>query len=69
MISKGCLYHIVIVKYLVSETPPNDSVPIVREFTEVFQDNLLGIFPEWEIYFGIELLLNTNLISIQLITR
>ena len=45
-----------------SKTPPIESVPIVREFLEVFPDDLPGITPEWEIYIGIDLY--TNAISI-----
>ena len=36
MISRGCLYNIVRVKYLDFEVPPIESVPVVREFQEVF---------------------------------
>ena len=52
LIAKGCLYHIVIVMDLESEVPPIDSVPVVREFLEVFTDDLPGIPPEWEIDFA-----------------
>ncbi|KAH0680772.1 hypothetical protein KY284_021857 [Solanum tuberosum] len=64
MISKGCIYHIVRVKDIESETSPLESVPVVREFPEVFPDDLPGIPPEWEIDFGIDLLPNTQPISI-----
>ena len=49
IISKGCLYHKVRVQDLDSEIPPIGSVPIVREFQEVFSTNYPGILPEWEI--------------------
>ena len=64
MISKGCLYHIVRVQNLESEVPPIESVPIVSEFSEVFPNDLHGIPPEREIEYGIELLPDTNPISI-----
>ena len=64
MMSKGCLYHIVRVQNLESQIPPIESVPIVREFPEVFPNDLPHIPPEWEIYFGINLLLDINPISI-----
>ena len=40
MISKGCLYPIVRVKDLDSENPPIELVPVVREFLEVFLNDL-----------------------------
>ena len=40
------------------------SCPVVREFPEAFPNDLPEIPPEWEIDFGIELLLDTNPISI-----
>ena len=39
MISKGFHYHIVRVKELEIEVPPLESVPVVREFLDVFLDN------------------------------
>ena len=56
MISKRCLYHIIRVKYLESENPPIELDPVVREFPDVFPNDILGIPPELEIYFGIDLL-------------
>ena len=38
----------------------------MREFLEVFSNDLPGIPPEWEIYFGIDLLSDTNPITIPL---
>ena len=55
MIIKGCLYHVVSVKDLECESPSIKSVPIVREFPEVFPNNLTRVPPEWEIVFGIDL--------------
>ena len=46
LISKGCLYHILRFKDLESETPPLESVPIVKDFGEVFPDDLPRIPPE-----------------------
>ena len=53
MISNGCLYHIVRVKVLDSKIPPIESVPIVREFSEVVPNDLLEIPLEREIDVGI----------------
>ena len=64
MISKGCLYHIVRVQDLDSEIPHIESVPVVSEFLEIFPNELPGIPPEQEIDFGIDLLSDTNPISI-----
>ncbi len=63
MISKGCLYHIVRVQNLDSKIAPIDSVRVVREFPEVFANDLSGIPPEREIDFDIDLLLDKNPIS------
>ena len=38
-------------------------VPIVREFIKIFPEQLLGLPPEWEIPFEIELLPGTEPIS------
>ena len=64
MISNGCLYHIVRVQDLDSEIFPIESVSVVSEFLEVFPNDLPGIPLEQEIDFRIELLRNTNPISI-----
>ena len=66
MILKGCLYHIVIVQDLDSKIHPIESVPVVSEFPKVFLNELSDIPPEWEIDFGIDLLPNTNPISISI---
>ena len=60
MISKGYLYHLVWVKDSSLETPFLESVPVVCEFPEVFPKDLLGVPPEREIDFGIDLLLDTQ---------
>ncbi|KAH0725455.1 hypothetical protein KY284_001320 [Solanum tuberosum] len=46
------------------ETPPIQSVPVVSKFPEVFPDDLLGVPPESEIDFGIDILPDTRHISI-----
>ena len=51
MISKWCLYHIVRVQDLDTKIPPIESVPVVREFPDIFPNYLLGISPESEIDF------------------
>ncbi|WMV08943.1 hypothetical protein MTR67_002328 [Solanum verrucosum] len=64
MISKGCMYHLVRVRDMDFETPSLDLVSVVNEFPKVFLDDLLGIPPEWEIDFGINIILDTQPISI-----
>ena len=66
MKSKGYLYHIVRVKDSILETPTFESAPIVCEFLEVFPKDLPRVFPEREINFGIDLLLDTQPISINI---
>ena len=66
MISKKYLYHILWVKDLQSETTPLESVPIVKDFSEVFPHELPRIPPECEIDFGIDLMSDTKPISIPL---
>ena len=60
MISKGYFYHLVWVKDSSSETPTLGSVPVVSEFPE----DLPGVPPERKINFGIDLLPDTQPISI-----
>ncbi|KAH0784113.1 hypothetical protein KY290_003711 [Solanum tuberosum] len=64
LVSKGCIYHLVRVHDSSVEIPQFQSVPIVREFPEVFPDDLPRIPPEREIDFGIDLILDTRPISI-----
>ncbi|KAH0781380.1 hypothetical protein KY290_000978 [Solanum tuberosum] len=64
IISKGCIYHLVRVRDVDSETPTLQSVPIVNEFLGRFPDELHGIPPKREIDFGIDLLPDTQPISI-----
>ena len=64
MISKCFLYHIVRFKDLDFEIPPIKSVRVVRDFLEIFPNDLPAIPPKWEIDFGTDLLSETNPISI-----
>ncbi|KAH0728122.1 hypothetical protein KY284_003987 [Solanum tuberosum] len=64
LISKGCLYHLVRVRDMESKTLLIESVPIVNEFLDVFPNDLPGVPPEREIDFGIDLLPDTQPISI-----
>ncbi|XP_070024988.1 uncharacterized protein [Nicotiana sylvestris] len=64
MIAKGYIYHIVRVKDADAEIATLQSIPVVKEYADVFPDELLGIPPEQEIDFGIDLLPGTQPISI-----
>ena len=64
MLSKGYLYHLVIVNDLEHEVPSIDSVSIMNEFQDVFPEDLPGIPPEREIDFGIDIDLSTKPILI-----
>ena len=64
MISKGYLNHLVWAKDSSLETPSLESVQVVYEFPEVFPKDLPGVPPEREIDFGIDLLPDTQPISV-----
>ena len=64
LISKCFPYNVVRVKDLECETSSIESVHVVREFPKVFLNDLPSVFPKWDIFFSIDLLANTNPISI-----
>ncbi|KAH0651615.1 hypothetical protein KY284_031527 [Solanum tuberosum] len=64
MISNGCVYHLVRVRDVESKTPSIESVSVVNELPKVFLEEFPGIPPKREIDFGIDLLPNTQPISI-----
>ncbi|XP_070004536.1 uncharacterized protein [Nicotiana sylvestris] len=64
VVTKGCIYHLVRVADTTSEVSAPESVPVVNEFLEVFPDELPGIPPYREIDFGIDVLPDTQPISI-----
>ncbi|XP_070046710.1 uncharacterized protein [Nicotiana tomentosiformis] len=64
MINKGCIYHLVRVTDTDVEAPTLEFMPVVNEFSEVFLDKLLGIPPDREIDFGIDVMSGTQPISI-----
>ncbi|XP_070017120.1 uncharacterized protein [Nicotiana sylvestris] len=63
-IAKGCIYHLVHVRDIDKELATLQSVPIVNEFPTVFLDELPGIPHEREIDFAVDLLPDTQPISI-----
>ena len=64
MISKGCVYHLVHVKDSSSEHTSLEIFLVVNDYLDIFLKDLPGIPPEREIDFGIDLLLDTQPISI-----
>ncbi|KAH0717058.1 hypothetical protein KY285_013089 [Solanum tuberosum] len=60
LVSKGRVYHLVRVNDSSVEVPPIQSVPVVKEFLEVFPDDLPGVPPEREIDFGIDIIQDTR---------
>ncbi|XP_070015394.1 uncharacterized protein [Nicotiana sylvestris] len=64
MIRKGFIYHLVRVADTTSKVSVPESVPVGKEFLEVFPDKLPGIPSDREIDFGIDVLPDTRTISI-----
>ena len=64
MIYKGCVYHLVHVRDSSSEALSLESVSVVNEYSDIFLEDLPGIPPERKIDFGIDLLSDTQPISI-----
>ncbi|XP_070039237.1 uncharacterized protein [Nicotiana tomentosiformis] len=51
MVEKGCLAYLAYVRDTAAETPTINSVPMVREFSDVFPSNLPGMPLDRDIYF------------------
>ncbi|XP_070025283.1 uncharacterized protein [Nicotiana sylvestris] len=66
MVGKGCISYLAFVREVGAEIPSIDSVPIVRDFSDVFPADLLGMPPDMDIDFGIDLVPGTQPISITL---
>ncbi|XP_019257726.1 PREDICTED: uncharacterized protein LOC109235937 [Nicotiana attenuata] len=64
MIGKGCIAYLAHIINPESEPPALQSVPVVREFPEVFPDDLRVLPPKRIIDFGIDLMPGTQPISI-----
>ncbi|XP_070042743.1 uncharacterized protein [Nicotiana tomentosiformis] len=63
-INKGCIYHLVRVTDTDVEAATLEFVPVVNEFLRVFPDKLPGIPLDWEIDFRIDVMSDTQPISI-----
>ncbi|XP_070003218.1 uncharacterized protein [Nicotiana sylvestris] len=64
MVDKGCLAYLAYVRDFSAEVPSMDSLPIVSEFPKVFPADLLGMPPDRDIDFCIDLAPGTQPISI-----
>ncbi|XP_070054072.1 uncharacterized protein [Nicotiana tomentosiformis] len=59
MVVKGCLVYLAFMRDVGANTPPIDSVPVVRDFLDVFPADLPGMPPDRDIDFGIDLVSGT----------
>ena len=64
LVSKGCIYHLVRVNDSNVEVLSLKLVSIVKEFSDIFPNNLPGVSPEIEIDFGIDIIPDIRPISI-----
>ena len=64
MLRKGCLGYLAYVVETGKEGTLVDEIPIVREFTDVFPDDIAGLPPDKEVEFTIDLSTGTETISI-----
>ncbi|XP_070049926.1 uncharacterized protein [Nicotiana tomentosiformis] len=64
MVEKGCLSYLAYVRDTIVESPVINSVPVVREFSDVFPSDLPSMPPDHDIYFCIDLAPGTQPISI-----
>ncbi|XP_070050736.1 uncharacterized protein [Nicotiana tomentosiformis] len=64
MVEKGCDAYLAFVRDVNTDTPTVESVPIVRDFPDVFPTDLPGMPPDRDIDFGIGLVPVTQPISI-----
>ncbi|XP_070017362.1 uncharacterized protein [Nicotiana sylvestris] len=64
MVEKGCLSYLAFVRDVGAETPSIDSVPIVRDFPDVFPADLPSMPPDRNIDFGNDLVPGMQPISI-----
>ncbi|XP_070020732.1 uncharacterized protein [Nicotiana sylvestris] len=64
MVEKRCLAYLAYVRDTTTESPMIDSVPVVREFADVFPADLPGMPSDRNIDFCIDLALGTQSISI-----
>ena len=66
MLNNGCHKYLVVLKDTQANVGSLDQIPFVREFFDVFLEELPGLPPKREIEFCIDLISDTNPISIPL---
>ena len=64
LVASGCLAYLAYVRDVSREGSSVDSVPVVREFADVFPTDLPGLPPDRDIDFAIDLEPDTRPISI-----
>ncbi|XP_070002876.1 uncharacterized protein [Nicotiana sylvestris] len=64
IVGKGCLSYLAFVRDVSAETPTINSVPVVRDFLDVFSADMSGMPPDKDIDFVIDLVTGTKPISI-----
>ncbi|XP_070003411.1 uncharacterized protein [Nicotiana sylvestris] len=64
IVEKGCAAYLAYMRDVSVDTPSIDSVPVVRDYPDVFPADLPGMPPDRDIDFGIDLLPGTQPISI-----
>ena len=64
MMRKGCTVYLAHVREAKNESPRLEDIQVVREYPDVFMDDLLGLIPMREVEFEIELLPGMQPISI-----
>ena len=64
MLHKGCQGYLAYVVETGKEGTTLDEIPVVREFPDVFPDDITGLPPDREVEFTIDLIPGTELISI-----
>ncbi|XP_070041401.1 uncharacterized protein [Nicotiana tomentosiformis] len=64
MVEKGCLAYLAYVRYTAVENPVIHLVPVVQDFFDVFPSDLLGMPPDCDIDFYLDLAQGTQPISI-----
>ena len=63
MLRRGCQGYLAVVRDVQADKGSVDRVPVVCEFQDVFSEELLGLPPEREIEFCIDVVLGTDPIS------
>ncbi|XP_070015410.1 uncharacterized protein [Nicotiana sylvestris] len=64
IVGKGCLSYLAFMRDIGANTPTIDSIPVVRDSSDVFLVDLPGMLPDRDIDFGIDLVPGTQTISI-----